>query len=276
MKTTAPVTALALALLTAPASFAAITVEVVPSSAPNFFGSPNWSAYLANANNSLENSTGTSIGNRNVDPTAYEAFADGQTIDPGDIMVSSFSSWRGTAGVAAPFDNENGNRVHFGVHITGDGSLTDQFRGADVSGEITSSDANALGFASAVTTGTYTGTRIGVDWGADRAKGGGDDTYYTSGPDTQLIDEFIYVGLGNAYDASFETGPSDQEKIDQVIASIQSDYPILVTGGYSVTDPTGATVIASGDASVVIPEPASVALLALGGLALVGRRRSDG
>ncbi len=258
------------AALSSPA-LAAINVEVVPSSAPNFFGGPSFGGYNANANNSLENTTGTSIGDRNTDPTAYEAFFDGQFIDPGDVIVSNFNSWRGQASPSAPFAGEFGNRLHFGVHITGDGAML--FRGADITGEIASSDGNVLGFSSAITSGSYTATRIGIHWGADRAKGGGDDTVFTAGSDTQLIDEFIYVGIGNAYDASFETGPTDQEKIDQVIADLTGDYPITITGSYVVTDPTGATVLAAGSSSVIVPEPASAALAGLGGLCLLTRRR---
>ena len=115
MKPKAAVVAIAALVLglNAPA-FALITLDVVPSSAPNANGSPSWAGYLANALNSLENNLGN-IGSRATDPTAYEIA--GPVVQPSDFMVTSFNSWQGVAGpLPAPFTSELGNRMHFGLH----------------------------------------------------------------------------------------------------------------------------------------------------------------
>lgn len=96
-----------------------VMMQVYPSSAPNVFGSPSWPGYLSNAMNSLHNGLGN-IGNRATDPTAYEIA--GPFVTPGDFIVTSFNSWRGEAFPAAPFNAEFGNRMHFGLHIMGDGT----------------------------------------------------------------------------------------------------------------------------------------------------------
>ena len=67
---------------------------------------------------------------------AYEVA--GAFIEAGDIIVSSFNSWRGQFNPSGAFVNENGNRLHFGLHIVGDG--TQQFRLNVLCFEIESTD----------------------------------------------------------------------------------------------------------------------------------------
>ena len=260
---------LALALpLSAKADF---VMNVVASSAPNFFGSPNWTDYATNAIFSLENDAGD-IGDRTVTPSAYEQFSTGQAISVNELIVSSFASWRGMANPAAPFDQENGNRLHFGLHLMGDGSQ--QFAMADIEYEITSDDGNSLGFAGDLSGGNYSSVRVGIDWGADRVKGGGDDTVITSGVGTQLIDEFIYVGVGNAFDASSQPGPTDQDKLDQTRQDVFPNYPIIVTGTYRLQDGIGGFLVTGSTFVQVVPEPTSIGwCLAVGTALLAGRRR---
>lgn len=252
-------------------SHADFLVEVVASSAPNFLSSPSWSDYATAAVFSLENGAGN-IGDRNTDPTAYEQFSDGMLISSNEMIVSNFASWRGQANPPAPFNLERGNRLHFGLHILGDGTM--QFNMDQVEYEITSDDGNSLGFSGDLSGDNYSTVRVGIDWGADRMKGGGDDTTITSGPGTQLVDEFIYVGVGNAWDASTQPGPSDQDKLDQVRQSLFPDYPITVTGIYRLNDGGGNTLATGSTFVVVVPEPGAAVLLA--GLVLSGfgfRRR---
>jgi len=245
-----------------------ISIDVVASSAPNFFGSPSWNGYLANSLNSLENGLG-SIGDRNIDPSAYEVA--GAIVDPSDFMVSSFNSWRGNATPSGAFANELGNRMHFGLHATGDGMM--QFRLEDVSFEIASSDVgNDLAFVGNFSGASFSSTRFGVDWGADRMKGGGDDTYYNSGNGTTLVDEIVYVGVGNA----FWPGASDpdpvnpvggaQAAMDAMMANYVSGFSI--TGEYTILGYTGSDIVST------VPTPGSFALLGLGGLTATRRRRA--
>ncbi len=247
---------------------AGVTIDVVASSAPNVFGSPSWGGYLANALNSLENGLGN-IGDRNTDPTAYEIA--GATVAPGDFMVSSFNSWRGDVNPTGAFANEYGNRMHFGLHAVGDG--TTRFALENISFSLTSSDdANALGFAGNFVGLGYSSTRYGIDWGADRVKGGGDDIIYTSGNGSTLVDEIVYVGIGNAFwpgggdpDPSNPVGGA-QAAMDDAIAYVLANAPFSITGTYSIFGDTGS------DTVTVIPAPGTAALL-VGGAGLLGRRR---
>ncbi len=248
------------------ANAGSITLVVVPSVAPNVYGSPSWGAYATNALNSLENGLGD-IGDRSVDPTAYKVA--GPVIHSGDLIVTSSNSWRGDLSPTGAFAGEYGNRPHFGLHAYGDG-LT-QFRLEDLSFEMTSSDpiisfyggSGALGYEGDFVGLNYNGTtRYGVDWGADNAKGGGDDTYYTSGNGTTFVDEIVYVGVGNAWWP--DSTPEGIRQINRFIGfyqpySVDCTYDILGQTGYSSVD-------------VVVPLPISSAM-ALAGIALVAIRR---
>lgn len=245
--------------------------NVVASPAPNFSNLPAFQSYNVNALNSLENGLGD-IGDRGTDPAAYETYADGSSIGIFELIVSNFNSWRGQADPSSPFDNQLGNRLHFGVHIVGDGST--QFRLEDLQYEIDSTD-DVLDFSGDFVGQSYSEFRIGIDWGADRAKGGGDDLLINSGAATQFVDELVYVGVGNAYDASNESGVTDQDKIDSLTSGFTS--PVDVTGSYTLnddqgsllgTDSTTVTIV-----PVAVPEPASSSLAFLMGIVVTCRRR---
>ena len=245
-----------------------VTLDVRASSAPNGFGSPSWSAYSANALSSLEFNSG-SIGDRSTDPTAYEIAP--SHVAAGEFMVTSFNSWRGVAGPTGAFASELGNRMHFGLHAYGDGST--QFALEDLTFAIHSSDPGDL----LVFTGDFIGygyngtTRYGVNWGADRVKGGGDDTYYLAGNGTTLVDELVYVGVGNAFWPGGPGDPADgrteQEIIDDVASWVYSNPNFSITGSYWINGDTGT------DTVMIVPLPSASALAGLGLLGLGVRRR---
>lgn len=251
MKTTSKLLlALSISSLAVSLSFtasAAITLDVRASSAPNFYGSPSWAGYLGNALSSLENGLGTT-GDRTTSPTAYEVA--GPIIQPGDIMVTSFNSWMGVAGpLAVPFNNESGNRMHFGLHAYGDG--TAQFTLNDLTFAIHSSDSgDSLVFTGDFIGLNYSTTRFGVNWGADRVKGGGDDTYYTSGNGVTLVDELVYVGVGNAWWPGGDT--PDQAAMDDAASWMRGNAPLTITGSYAILGNTGS------DTVTVVPEPTTM------------------
>lgn len=225
---------------------ATITLDVVASSAPNAFGSPSWNAYVANALNSLQ-TTHANIGSRSTDPTAYEIA--GSFIQPGDIMVSSFTSWMGVAGpLAAPFSAEHGNRLHFGLHAYGDG--VNKFKLEDLTFALHSSDStdslfyegNFIGY-------NYSATRLGVDW-VDGIRGNGNDIVYTSGNGTTLVDELVYVGVGNAWWPSPPPFP-DQAAMDNVANWMLANASLTISGQYWIQGYTGI------DTATVVPEPST-------------------
>ena len=258
---------LASTLLTVNLAFADPVMTVIASSAPNFLNFSSFSDYSDNALNSIENGLGN-IGDRNFDPTAYEQYMDGERVSVFEVIVSSFNSWRGVADPTAPFDGEFGNRLHFGLHVLWDGAT--QFRLEDLLFDISSSDG-LLDFNGDFVGLDYNAFRVGIDWGADRMKGGGDDSIITSGAATQFIDELIYVGVGNAYDASGFPGATNQDKINAVPASL--DFSIDVTGLYTLND-SGGNFLASGSTTLtIVPEPAAMTVLFGASVTCLLRRR---
>jgi len=211
----------------------AITIDVYASSAPNASGSPSWAGYVVKALYALENGLATN-GDRLTDPTGYERAP--AVVPPGDIAVTSFYSWRGMLNPAAPFASEHGNRMHFGLHAYGNG--TAQFRLEDLTFALHSDDPwDSLVFVGDFLGYSYSSTRYGIDWGADRAKGGGDDTVYTSGHGTTLVDEIVYVGVGNAW---WPSGGTPQADMDDYFAWLAADGPINVTCTYAILGDTGS------------------------------------
>jgi len=241
-------------------SFGDIMLDVHASSAPNVYGSPSWNGYLSNALYALEN--GLSVnGDRSTDPTGYEVAPD--IIGPGEIAVTTFNSWRGDINPLAPFNNEHGNRMHFGLHAYGDGTY--QFMLEDLAFDMHSSDptdtlvwgGDFIGF-------NYSSARYGIDWGSDRAKGGGDDITYNSGNGTTLVDEIVYVGAGNAWwPGGSDPDPANpiggtQAAMDEYFAWVNSEAPILVTMNYTIGNYSGSDFV------TVVPVPAAVILGVLG------------
>ena len=252
-----------------------ITMTVFPSIAPNYYASPSWPAYLTNAMNSLENNLGN-IGNQATDPTAYRIISG---FYPGEIIVSEFPSWKGVANPLPPFNNEYGSRIHWGLHLVGDGTL--QFRLANLWNDMNSNDVwNSFNppvegfFGSSV----YNSYLRGINYGTDRVKGGGNDILYpVSGTDPSLlIDELIYVGVGNAYDTQYEDPLlSPQGRIDSIIAYMASVPNFTVSNRYCLfTDNHSADPIICADSPVpMVPEPATSLLLAAGLFSLLAARR---
>jgi hypothetical protein len=252
-------------LMTGGVYAAPITLDVHLSSAPNVFGSPSWPGYVTNALNALESNLSNLGGSRDTTPTAYERL--NGSFAPGDVMVTSFNSWRGVANPGAPFGAELGNRIHAGLHAYGDGVT--QFRLNDLTFNFNSSDGQLVFVGNFVGL-DYSATRYGVDWGADNAKGGVDDTIYTSGNGMTLVDEIVYVGVGNAY---WPGGPGDpltgQEALDATSAYILANN-ISITASYCFT---GTDSCGRDQATVTVPEPMTAGLLGAGFLGLVASRR---
>lgn len=258
---------------------AAPIIEVYASSAPNAFGSPSWTEYVSNALYALENGASSHGGSRDSNPGAYERL--GPTFTPGDAMVTSFKSWRGEANPAAPFANELGNRLHFGLHIVGNDV---QFRMQDIFFEIISSDIGndsgyggqgSFGYAGSLGDLDCTTRGYGINYGDDGVKGGGDDIKVCgAGSGSQLIDELVYVGVGNALWPTVPgQGDTEQEALDNVAAYFFDEPIASITGTYGLR---GTDYAASATVRLVqVPEPATLAL-AIPGLIAAGawtRRR---
>lgn len=235
----------------------AISITVTPSLAPNAFGSPNWPGYVSNAVTALYN--GFSAFGSASSPDYYSAVTG--PINVKDNIVTGFNSWRGDANpggdYGAAFAGEYGNRLHFGVVIEGHGV---QFSISEMSFDSHSSDAgDGLGFGFAAGSYGYSNDYVGVIHGPSG------DTFITSGPNTQLVDEIVGRGSGNAYAVySTDPGATNQEKIDLAASAIG---PYSYTGTYAIEGVTGSATVNA------VPEPFSMAALGFGALAVLRKRR---
>ncbi len=248
-----------------PALAGSISISVLPSLAPNAFGSPSWTGYRDNALYALENGL-SSYGNPNS-PTYY---SQNSSLTYNQLIATGFPSWMGMADPGSVFGpsyaNELGNREHFGLVINGNGQ---QFSISELSFTATSSDAgDLLGFSYGAGSYNYSSDYVGGIWN------GSGYTLVTGGPNTQLVDILWSRGSGNT-DAAYCSSCNIAQQQAAIDSTLATDYtaPFSFTGTYSLLDQTGAT-IADGSATVnvgAVPEPATVTLLVLGLGVLVTR-----
>ena len=202
------------------------TIDVYPAFAPTGPTSPSWSNYLSNATGAIQLGVGQ-VGDREVTPDAYEWVT--ASVPPWEMVYTKFNSWRGSAdpsatfaGLPAAFQSEYGNRIHFGVHIQGDG--TRMFSMDDVDWALDSDDStNYFDQNGSLAGGKYSAARIGIDYGANRLPdgGSGDDIVYDSGePGSTLVDELIYVGVGDGFFSEEPAPANDQADIDATLRSL--------------------------------------------------------
>ena len=255
--------------IAAPAS--AIEITVTPWLAPNAFGSPSYASAVQNAISGQL--AGSSTAGTSGTPTFYQAQSD---VTAQESIVTGFASWKGQADpgtVFGPaFANELGNRMSFGVLIDGQGT---QFSVSQMSFTASSDDpGNVLGFGFGLGSYNYSQDYQGILYGTDGHLGGGDDTFITSGANTQLVDGFIGRGSGNSL-AAYCAGCSlaDQQAAINSVAGTFTGTTHF-TGTYQLADlATGSgTFTINGGA---VPEPATWAmmLIGFGGLGAVMRKR---
>ena len=243
--------ALVLGLFAVSAAYADIQVTVLPSLAPNAFGSPSWDTYAANAVYAIQNGL-SSYGDPNS-PTYYTQttnFTADQTI------VTGFPSWMGQADpgtvFGAAYANELGNRMHFGFDMVATKGET--FDVNSVSFSSTSSPGGGLDYSWGAGPWTYSPWRIGITAGGK---------VYDNGEDGTLqVVQLIYVGSGNSYDA-YCAGCTTVQQQAAIDAAALAGGGYTYTGTYSVTDSAGATFSGSGafDVAPPVPEPSGIVLL---------------
>ena len=238
-----------------------MSIQVAGSSAPNAWGSPSWAGYRGNALTSLENTFGDDLGSRLTDPTAYDVVT---TIPWSDNTATGWAFWMGNLSPVAPFDQELGHRLHFGVRVLGNGT---RFSLAELEFDMNSSDpGNDMDFDGwfdgtdpfGVGPETYGPSRRGIDYGPDRVKGTMDDIVYNtdSTPAETEVDELIYVGVGNAWDATQEPGNTPAEQTESLrcyLEGLLSIAPINISTTYSIRDGGhSGPLLASGSATVTM------------------------
>ncbi len=240
-----------------------VVTTVYPSVGPNGFGSPSYSTYVSNAIYALLNGLG-SYG----DPSLPSYYAQQTVISPDEMVVTGFPSWDAQADpgtVFGPaFANELGNRPLFGVVIdAGPGAPSISI--SELSFVMGGNDPGGLlNWTWPIGTYQYSSEYVGVIFGTN----GNPVTYITSGPSTQLVNEIVGRGSGNANDA-YCTGCSIAQQQAAIEDSL-SQYAGMsqFTGTYTLTGPGGVLSTGSGDFDVV-PEPATFGTMAGVALALV-------
>ena len=179
------------------------------------------------------------------------------------MIVTSFPVWRAEENPAAPFESELGNRMHFGLHVLGNG---EQFSLSELHYDMNSSDpGNTFDFDGAFDgSDVYSATRWGIIYNPN-----GPPTVLNAGQSAStLVDELIYVGIGNGLEALSAIALSDS------VAFILGNGPFHVSTRYWLE--RDGVEIATGEGVATVPEPSVLALVALGlaGVGVTSKRRS--
>lgn len=236
-----------------------VTFNVYAAYAPSGPSGTGWDGYVTNALSGITGG-GTTVplfGDRNTDPTVYEPAS---IVEPYEMIVSNFESWRGDAAPTVFSGTPNagtlGNRIHYGLHIASTADMP--FSLQDISWELDSNDADDFfddtgNFASA----NYSPTRVGINYGPNNLPGGGDDIVYDNGESGGLpIHDLKYVGVGTAFEANGSDASTDQEAIDDALRSILSGCDgcdVTLTGRYLIDESVfGQEVIRSDDVLISI------------------------
>jgi len=267
--------ALLVAALSAVGLLSTPLIIVTPAVAPNRYGSPSYSAWVSNAIAAIGSGSAT-YGTPGT-PSYYQAapFVIPEAWD----LVTSFYSWLGVADPGATFGpdfvNELGNRILFGIHILGNGT---KFAISDLSFAASSTDsADLLGFSYGAGSYNYGADYVGIIYGTP-------NILVTSGPNTQLVDELIGRGSGNAL---WPCGPGDPlpcSTPDEQQAALNwwANYngaPYYFNGTYTLNYLDSDSVLSSvqGEGGVEfdpVPEPGTLFLVAAL-LVLFGKLRSQ-
>jgi hypothetical protein len=220
-----------------PAQAQGITISVIPALAPNVYGSPNWTALVSNATTAIANGY-VSYGDPSS-PGFYQQ-APGVISVTNDI-VTGFPSWDGLADpgnvFGANFSQELGNRIQFGIDIKGGTNLISI---SQLAFSAHSTDpGNTLDFAFAPGSYNYSSSYVGIIYGS-----GGANTYITSGPATQPVNEIVGRGSGNAWAVYDPSGNlASQQSNLLVCASQLGNQPFNFTGTYTIGGVSGSNSV---------------------------------
>jgi hypothetical protein len=229
-------TALALPCFSA-AQAQGITITVIPALAPNVYGSPNWNAWVSNATTAIAN--GFSSYGDPSSPSYYQRAP--EVISVTNDIVTGFPSWNGLANpgdiFGVNFSQELGNRLQFGIDIKGGTNLISI---SQLSFSAHSTDpSNTLDFAFAQGSYNYGSSYVGIIYGP-----GGTNTYITSGPATQPVNEIVGRGSGNAWAVYDTSGNIASQQSNIVLCASQiSDQPFNFTGTYTIGGVSGSNSV---------------------------------
>jgi hypothetical protein len=245
------------------------TITVQATLAPNAYGSPSWTQWTLNGLYAAQFNLG-SYGA--AGPTQYNVVTG--PLPTADNIVTGYPSWLGQADPTGAYAGEYGNRASFTVEINGNGGLVSISEMGFYGNSSDPGDLLGAGFSwpnDSIVPGdwTYDATDIGI---IDNP--GGSYTYVTSGPATQLVNEIISIGAGNAYPSYLgddpNPGATDQQTLDYDLAQTPASYDF--TGTFTYGDSLSGS--ATFDFIPTVPDAGSVAFdaLVLAGVAFSGMK----
>ena len=255
--------AVAAILALAGTASAAIQVNIYSAAAPNVYGGSTYAPWWSNAQLAVRGGL-TNQGSGNAEYVQLSSTGGVSAGQPGyQAVVSGFDSWHGVAGGTG----EYGTRVHFIYDIkatAGESLALANISGIDVLengwGDTDYSWFNSASFNSSTTFDPL--KRVGYK---------ADGLQVTSGNDMTGITEIVGT-FGAGYAAYFPNtyygGATAQEELSRTIADMEANLQSW-KGVFTYSDISVDTTVN------FVPEPATMTLLGLGGLALIRRRRTN-
>ena len=267
----------------------AMTITVNLSVAPKDVGNGGLvDSYLYNGDRWAQGSSYNH--DQSTSPGAYTIIA-GNTIQPTDFIVSDeishvasggFYSWLGQANQSAPFDQTKGN-ILIGAQCSMVSSTPITLTNATI--DFVSSPATVFNqHVSYTSSDTYdNNTLFGLIWTNGVNRSGGVTLAVNAATPVNEIIWVATLGAGGGITAYNAPGPTNQQKLDNTAYAITHGGPGVEGGIGSFTETLsynfgpGNIQSASKTVSVegFVPEPATLALFAIGGFVIVSRRRRN-
>lgn len=236
-------------------------VNIIPSIGPAV--DPSLTAYLTNAEYALEHGLTTYGG---AGPTQYNVAPN--PVSAAAVLSTAGKSWMGTPSPAAPYNNEYGNELFFGITV---------YSAAGFQMQDVSFSSPAYGVTNDLTGLSFDPWTIGVVGGTGSNCSGGtrlDGSLGHTGTDSTTINCLWYAGLALT---AFESDPAATAAVlaadvaSLAVGNAPTTYTLL---SGPVTNPNSTEIIhATATPDLVSPEPATLVLLTFGfGAMLFGRK----
>jgi len=260
---------------------AQVNLTVYPSIGPNayndYVGYPTPPTLNAYTNAAMYAMTGGAVGSPSVPntPGAYSVISG--PVNMNQVIATSSPSWLGNPNPTGAFAMETGNNLYFGFHASS-ANPGQTFTLSQVSYNFSNSNPANTGLSNMGqlagnflpvgpplnSFGTQPQGQFLVGYNSNLGQ------YYTSSADDNLpITDLFYVGPATGFNGGNDPIGTNAQLVNEFPNGIQ------FSGGTVTISGIGTSAPAAGP-SLVVPEPASMAILAVGAVGLLGytyRRR---